>query len=323
MRVKAIKKKLFKKYRENLKLIAERCTEDFKQHLLSREIVLCPICLQPFEQWQIKKPDDGSNFLSLEHVPPKYLGWTAETLTCHNCNNGSSKKDENLQYLSANPDKRRRIVTVKNQGIELKAILTVNFQTNLLEFMFNDREVGTLDKLIAAAKETNGFKFDYVDDTIDSGGNLLKIAYLLAFNKFGYGLIFHPGYNVIRQHILNPKEHVITNFGSVQITPSPDGPEDGVFLVKEPKQLASILVRYTLRCMVKKQLREETYTFHLPSPLADVTEFYKVLNDVDKGTKYLVAAFNDEIDYWHDRKHILAGVEEVDKYRLSRPISHP
>lgn len=315
MRVKAIKKKLFKKYRENLKLVAERCVDNYKQQLLSREIVLCPICLQPFEQWQIKMPAGNSNYLTLEHVPPNYLGWTAETLTCHNCNNGSSKKDENLQYLSANPDKRRRIVTVKNQGIQLRAVLTLNSETNLMEFLFNDGEIEVLNKLIASTKETNGFQFDYVDDTIDSGGNLLKIAYLLAFHKFGYGLIFHPGYNVIRKHILNPNEHRITNFGSVQMNSTTTGPPDGVFLLKAPKALASILVRYTLKCIVKKQEHLETYTFHLPSPLADVAQFYETLNDVPKGTVYTVAPFL-EMDYWHDRRHILGAVEEVETYRI-------
>lgn len=73
---------------------------------------------------------------------------------------------------------------------------------------------------------------------------LLRIAYLLAFEKFGYGYIMNASLNQVREQILQPSKVLMDNFGIVNVNISDD--HEGIFLVAEPKDMFGILVAYNL-----------------------------------------------------------------------------
>ena len=296
---------LFKLYRRNIELLCEN--PRYSREAL-KDIVICPICFHTFKESDVAKRGEN-NYLTIEHVPPQYLGGRTEVLTCFKCNNLFSEFDKELLYVPQRPDSKvvNWRAKVKSNEDKFGTITEFDFNTNVFKFTLSNSD--DLTKFVELTKGKNQFNLEIKDKTKAVGTNLLKIAYLLAFHKFGYGLIMQPQYNVIREQILNPYETILDNHGVVHFNHSLDLP-GGIFIVKQPREFVSLLVRFSL---AKQNGTADMYSVHLASPAVDVVDFYKRLSSVSKGVKYVVSNFND-LNYWHDRTQTYAAIHEMNRY---------
>lgn len=97
---------------------------------------------------------------------------------------------------------------------------------------------------------------------------LLRIAYLLAFSKFGYGFLINPGLYKVREQINNPDREVMSHFGG--IIGSFDKVPDGHYLLTLPKELKSFLVIFTIK--------NRKHLFLLPGPNSPGFGIYDYMN---------------------------------------------
>lgn len=91
---------LFRRYLRNIELLCEN--PQYNRDAL-KDIVICPICMMAFNESDVKK-NNSKNFLTIEHVPPQYMGGRTEVLTCYKCNNLFSEFDKELLYGPHLPD---------------------------------------------------------------------------------------------------------------------------------------------------------------------------------------------------------------------------
>lgn len=177
---------------------------------------ICPICLNNFTKEDLNQ--EKANPLSLEDAPPKSLGGSQIVLTCEKCNNGMGKDiDWHLTERLNELDFHDRI-----PGAEMKGKFTLNGITVNGKIMIEEsgetkahlskknNNPGALEKYIQLIKE-KGEKRPYWEPNqtrVDSKKlqiALIKNAYLLLFEKFGYAFIFDKEYDRIREQLLNPK----------------------------------------------------------------------------------------------------------------------
>lgn len=301
---------LFKKYRRNLELLSENL--NFMQEAL-HDIVICPICFHRFKESDVNQ-SGNKNYLTIEHVPPRYLGGTVEVLTCFKCNNLFSEFDSELCFVPYKPDSK--VVSwrakVKSEKVKFGAITEFDFAKSEVKFVLSNEE--DLSKFVESIRGKSQFNFVVKDKTKAVGTNLMKMAYLLAFNKFGYGLIMQPQYNFIRAQINKPYETLLGNHGILLINDDHSLP-DGIFLLKEPKEFISLFVRFRLKM---KDGTVRSYSILLPSPGVDVLKFYDRLKTLKKGTKFSISDFGN-VDFWHDRNFIFGAIQEIDRH-LKAPL---
>jgi hypothetical protein len=199
---------IFKHYRANIELL---CEDPYYNRNVLKDIIICPLCFNMFYETDVKQKD-GNNFLTIEHVPPKYLGGTTEVLTCNKCNNFFSEFDNEIGFGPHRPDSkivkyRTKYKSGESDDDKLGAVTEFNFTTDMIRVDFSNKN--DLLKFAETAKNKNKINFEVKDKTKAVGTNLMKVAYLLAFHKFGYGLILHPQYNFIREQFKLPYENVI------------------------------------------------------------------------------------------------------------------
>jgi hypothetical protein len=186
-------------------------------NLKYKQTYICPICLIQFDKSSLAL--NQPIFLTYEDVPPKSLGGKPNILTCNKCNNTcGSQVDVHLQgqlkkvYQSQFPPKSKLPVTINQNGLELKGTISTNDRTSMSFFVSNkNNDPKKIDQFnialnldpknkIVSAKVIEPKKVDL--DRIPVA--LLKINYLLAFEKFGYLFILDNRYDLIRKQILEP-----------------------------------------------------------------------------------------------------------------------
>jgi len=213
------RKRIFDKYAGNLHLLYN---EGLLPHLelTADPTYICPLCLGHFYQDDLdtSKP----NHLTLEDVPPKSLGGKAKILTCRACNNTAGQAiDHHL---------RSRMVAMDNQqflpGSSFPAKLVQDGKTTQGQITVErDRTIRVRQAYKHNRRETLD---NFVEGISPSKGNplmdiqfyptradfkrmevaLLKIAYLMCFEKYGYVFITDPRYDVIRAQIKSPNADI-------------------------------------------------------------------------------------------------------------------
>ena len=88
--------------------MARKTGKRLREQLYDAGNVLCPLCLSPFTREQAS----SGRIVTLEHVPPKFLGGRARCLTCKNCNAGTGRDVDQVAAMTKQPTK----VTVDIQG---------------------------------------------------------------------------------------------------------------------------------------------------------------------------------------------------------------
>lgn len=225
------KRVIFEIYSNNLKWIKEKTNIEFKIDF--EKGILCPLCLEIFQEKDLENSEE--NHLTLEHNPPDSLGGKGNILTCKECNNRSGHKTdiELLTYLKEQefkkfkPNSKHRTKITNKKGDNITADfsfdserkMTIKFQSkysnpNDYKNFLEGEEKGYFPVKNDPTKFfTSQLNFDF---KIPDKGNerlasiaLLKIGYLLAFEKFGHIFLFNQNLDPIREQILNPKKNII------------------------------------------------------------------------------------------------------------------
>ena len=163
---------------------------------LGRKFILCPLCLRPFDRRALRiKTEDG---LSLEHMIGKKLGgrrWM--TLTCRKCNNrhGSGLEAHLVHEIKVRDwsagDGSKLVGTISIEGVDLP--MTISREADKEPWMISIR--GGHPKVLADFQELAGsmrdgdlvrLKFSLEYSQAKSQRALLRVAYLVVFNQFGY-----------------------------------------------------------------------------------------------------------------------------------------
>jgi hypothetical protein len=227
------KKKIFELYSQNLKWIKEKTNAKFKKQF--EYGVLCPLCLEVFLESDLVA--SKNNYLTLEHNPPKSLGGKDNILTCKECNNKSGHKTdvELLTYIlesefkNFRPNSKHRTKLVNKEGAKVTADLsfddkgkmTLNLQdkySNPKDFKkFIDSEERGVFPIEGEIGKFATKQLNFTMKLPDKGNMrlasiaLLKVGYLLGFEKYGHIFLFNQNLDKIREQILNPEKEIITD----------------------------------------------------------------------------------------------------------------
>lgn len=251
---------LFEKYANNLSLLEENGFIDIDVPTDS-SIYICPICLDHFTKDDLDQ--NVKNPLSLEDAPPKSLGGSQIVLTCERCNNGLGRdidwhlteRLKELEFKDKLPGSEQLgtfhiddLVTngkiVVDQDGTIKAVhpKKINNPEKL------DRFIG-----IIKTKKKHPF-FKHKHSRVDAKKiqiGLIKNAYLLMFEKFGYVIILNKEYNRVREQLLQPEKDIYP----LNCWFQGPFPEDkvGVSFIKE-KNLESIFTLFKLKTILAERI---------------------------------------------------------------------
>jgi len=204
---------LYDKYSDNLFFLKQNGI--LPKHIeVEKGEYICPVCLDKFEKTDLNQ--DLKNPLTLEDAPPKSLGGSQIVLTCKRCNNGMGKDiDWHLTERLNELDFHQRKVGAEMKGkftldITVYGKITVeeNGKTKA-HYSKKNNNPKTLEKYINLISG-KGIKEPYwkpVPTRVDPKKlqiAIIKNAYLLMFEKFGFAFLFDKEYDRIREQLLNP-----------------------------------------------------------------------------------------------------------------------
>lgn len=205
---------LYEKFSKNLSFLKENgiVSDD-------KDDYICPICLKKFSKDDLNQEKD--NPLSLEDAPPKSLGGSQIALTCEKCNNGMGKDiDWHLTERLNELDFHDRIPGAEMKGKFTLNEITVNGKIVIQEnggtkahLSEKNNNPEALEKYKQLIKEKGEKKVYWKPNPtrVDSKKlqiALIKNAYLLMFEKFGYAFLFDKEYDRIREQLLNPESDI-------------------------------------------------------------------------------------------------------------------
>lgn len=260
------KKKIFEHYSTNLNWIKEKTNVKFKIEF--ERGILCPICLDIFLENQLEISSE--NYLTLEHNPPDSLGGKANILTCKSCNNKLGHKCDValLNYLldqdfkNFKPNSKHRTILKNPKGDKVTAIINWDNDGKLIIDVKGKHSNPKDLKNIIESEEKGIFpnendpysfftsKWNFEFESPNKGDMrlasiaLLKIGYLLAFEKFGHIFLFNKNLDIIRKQILNPDENIIKDPFWINY----NFPENllGMSIIEKPKKLNAFVSTFKL-----------------------------------------------------------------------------
>lgn len=212
------RKQLFDKYSSNLHFLVlnDKVPENID---VVDDSYICPICLKSF--LEIDLDQDVENPLSLEDAPPKSLGGSQIVLTCEECNNGMGKDiDWHLTERLRELDFHHFYVgaeqtgTMTIDGISVNVSLTMQEGRQMEVYLSKKNNNPKKTELyINKLKELKNAKPFWKPRTTRVNSKklqiaLLKNAYLLLFQKFGYAFLFVKEYDRVREQLLNPEKDI-------------------------------------------------------------------------------------------------------------------
>lgn len=218
------RKRLFDKYSKQLSDVVKAGL--YEIDLSFEQTFICPICLEQFcaNDLDITK----ENHLTLEDAPPYSLGGNANTLTCKKCNNESGHKiDSHLVELLNEQDIRNFLpnteakVTVEHKDEKVQGLLKVDNdgRITITHNTKNNNPQKLEDYVSKTGKDDNPILY-FTASRVEVKKvevALLKSAYILAFEHYGYPLILSKAFDVVRQQILNPDKDIYpSGFWSIQ-----------------------------------------------------------------------------------------------------------
>jgi len=318
----AIKRQvIFNKYAANLDLLM---SEGLLPGLTKKydKTYICPICLNQFSE------DDlvisKANHLTLEHVPPDALRGKPIVLTCENCNNSCGiETDKHLINRIREMDKRDFLpgalisALFKKSGKVVRGLLEV-MEDGLAKVSHSEKH-NHPEALKDYIVEIDPKSSDRIVNMEIENSNvdlwklrvaLLKIGYLLTFEKFGYAFILNPEYNDIRRQLRNPEEEIYPPNFFMQ-APFPKE-YFGVPFITE-KKLESIMPIFSL----KTNLSERVFSTIIPitsKPIEQVIDGLNNLFDRKKTIEVEMYGFSPEINYLSDVdaiEHLLNWIDRI------------
>lgn len=193
--------------------------------LHGRGNVACPIC---FNAFTIEETTAGK-IVTLEHVPPKFIGGRARCLTCKKCNTNAGQNIDQVAAISKQPTKvtvnimgRRDSFYLTNEGKEITPAFG-GYTPQDIRNLKNSKS-GTFTMSVNIPNR----------EAVDT--SWLKAAYLAIFSLLGpvegYDYVRGNPLSAIRQQILDPlNQRSITKY----VIASPENmPDSDIILVSQP-----------------------------------------------------------------------------------------
>ena len=290
------RKKLFEVYSANL----ENYLDHFDKKLLKYEngiltelkesSYLCPLCYQPFSIHQIFE-HPSANYLTLEHNPPKTLGTQkAEILTCKKCNNNFGKDYDNVvrnllvaESFLLNDNQMPIESNIKIDNYQISSLITRNEKGIYIQPIkkSNPRALDYLSGQIISNKPVHIRPNLTVPDWKEYSFGLLKIAYLKAFELFGY-YFADMGNGMNMREVFNGNiEYPCHNNGVIDENASEQ--QLGVSIVREPRELRALIITQKLIFIHNGHKIEKNIPVILPIPAEEGWALLKnYANYVDK-----------------------------------------
>ncbi len=273
------------------------------QHLKFEKTYICPVCLNHFS------PDDLEthlcNFLTLEDAPQKSLGGKSNTLTCKQCNNTCGREiDFHLVERMFEQDRRKFLPNTKGKikfildGKEVHGEFSVdkNGKITVIHSKKNNHPEKSKNFIENTGKGSI-VTIEHKPSRVDVNRleiALLKTAYILAFEKFGYSIILDECFDIVREQLLYP---------DIKIYPEGFWTKKQIF-TKHHEGVHMILTEgyYGLFCIFPLKTPSTTNRFgvYLPLPNGDTKSVVAKLKKLEGGLALrlnpLLSNFVDELD---------------------------
>ncbi|RZJ71743.1 hypothetical protein [Flavobacterium sp.] len=296
------RKKIFDAYSGQLHNLVEAGLYNVK--LIYDQTYICPIC---FNQFSEKGLDTSEKiFLTLEDAPPKSLGGKSNTLTCSKCNNEAGhaidfhlvERLSDMDVTSFLPNTGSR-ATVTHKGITVNGIVNVgdNGIITITHLETTNNPVNLKDYINTTGKDDLPY-LEFPTSRVDFRKfeiALLKTAYILAFEKFGYSLILSNAFDIVREQIQNPSEQIYPEgFWTRQSIFNRSN--EGVYFIttKEFEGFQAIFILDT-------GVQESGYGVYLPVSLKTTLEVIEKLKIQEPGFALSLVSYN-HLDYLTDEK---------------------
>lgn len=255
------RKRLFDVYSDNLEFLVKH-RKIKKPKLAGNQKFICPICLDPFTEEDLE--ETSTNRLTLEDAPPKSLKGSQIALTCTECNSGMGQDiDWHLTERLNELDFKDRIEGAVQIGTFTLNEMTINGEIQIHE--------NGITKALHSKRNNNPKLLQQYIDSIKKNRSqlrqfkakpsrvdpkklqiaLLKSAYILMFEKFGYAFLFDKEYDRIREQLRNPEKNIYP-LKCWFHGPFPEN-RIGVTFIRE-KNLESIFVLFKLETKLSKRL---------------------------------------------------------------------
>jgi len=208
--------KIFDKYVNQLRLLQENKLIPVS-FTYKEDAYICPICLTEFSKEDLKS--DSKNMLTLEDAPPRALGGHSNTLTCKKCNNKAGHEiDNHLNKRLVELDVRSFLPNTNSKakftyhGVKVQGQIQVD-NNGEITVRHNEKfnEPTSFKRYIESTKKDNVIDVEFLPSSVDVHRlevALLKTAYMLAFEKYGFVLILNDSYNIVREQIKNPEKYI-------------------------------------------------------------------------------------------------------------------
>ena len=307
------RKAIFDKFSKQLHSLVELGLYDID--LKYSKTFLCPTCFNQFSESDLNISKE--NHLTLEDAPPKSLGGKANTLTCKKCNNEFghqidfhlTERLNELNIRSFLPNTGAK-VRMTHKGIEVQGLVNVDDKGDIT--ITHLEKVNNPEKLKSYISKTG--KNDITDLKFPASRvdfkrfeiALLKTAYILAFEQYGYALILNKSYNRVREQLRNPDKDIY-----------PEGywTKQSVF---NEKNAGVHLIRtegfegFQAIFVLKTTTQTSGYGVYLPiseNTINDVIGKFKIQ---EAGFALILESFKDS-DYFNDDKNLKMCVAFLNK----------
>lgn len=206
---------IFKKYAAHLQFLRDNGL--LVIDIQYPETYICPLCVRQFSEDALVQTSE--NPLTLEDAPPKSLGGKANVLTCRECNNIAGQKiDWHLTARMNELDQYGFVPGVEfypefdNDGLIVQGAIKVSEEGEITaNHVKKKNDPVKLNKYVASTGAEDLINIKFRDSKVDIFRlqlALLKVAYLLTFEKFGYSFLLHDVYNRLREQLRDPEVEV-------------------------------------------------------------------------------------------------------------------
>ncbi|MDR3057828.1 MAG: hypothetical protein LBU84_06775 [Prevotella sp.] len=305
------REKIFNAYVKNLNFLI-----DNRFVTGEKDKYICPIDLKSHNNI-----DDPKDPLALEDAPPKSLGGSANTLTCKSCNNTCGTKiDSHLVKRMREIDDAKFLpntetkVQVKIGDDTFQGTLKIEADGTLkmIHSNKNNNPSALKDKMENLEEDMvvdiNFIKSNVIPENLEFA--LLKTAYLIFFEKFGYSLIFDKCYDIVRDQLQHPEKRVYP--AGFWFKPPFPKTMEGVYFVCD-KGLESILALFSL----DTGKTETMFGVFLPLPIHSIEDVIDRLNKTMKEKKsfplMLYPLEQKRMNYLSDKQNISSMYQWIDE----------
>lgn len=292
--------KIFNVYSKQLHSLVDLGLLDIE--LKYEKTFICPICCNQFSEADLDT--SKKSYLTLEDAPPKSLGGRANTLSCNKCNNEFGHDvdfhlAERLNELDIHnflPNTGSK-VTMTHNGIRVQGVVNVDANGEItithIEKVNNPKELkeyvsktgkDDIADLVFPASRVDFRKFEIA---------LLKTAYILAFEQYGYPLILSKAFDIVREQLNKPNEDIYPiGFWTKQSVFNTSN--SGVHLITTPgfEGFQAIFV-------LKTKSAEAGYGVYLPVSEKTLNEVIEKLKVQEAGFALRYESFKG-VDYFND-----------------------